>query len=263
MPKWGHEIAAAVLGVLIGAGFFFGVGWTFKALKPKTGATIETPVQSEPTRQLLIEASEGDLVYRASSINLQDGSELQKAIMAEQPANMARALETAGRGRNPATKIHVTYTRTATAGPLTSLLKSQETTRADGETDIRFAAGLFNALEGADGTLSDIFHSNPETVRALDTLLCGAVRQAKEMRSDSGDLPACETSQEFSFLNGAPAVFLQSDRPNTISGIRFYFEAGRIGRKKEGLYVITLRQSDFIAHVRPEYKGLFSGAPAR
>lgn len=258
MSKWGEEIAAAVTGVLIGGLLFAGVGFGFKALKTRTGAELETPVEILSAPQLLIEAVDGDLVYRASSINLQDGSPLQRAIMAEQSASMAATVKQAESERNPPILVEVIYTRTASAGPITSLLKTRLTTRENGREDTEYAATLFNNIAGPGFDLADIFKSDEASEALLNEVLCDEVKQARRMRI--GLVPG-DVCDGIDFLNGPPTVFLQSRNGNEIGGIRFYFEAGRMGRRKEGDYVITLPQSVFRKAVRPEYLSLFGGEP--
>lgn len=259
--KWGQEIAASVLGILIGGGLMVGVGYAFKALQPHTGAEIAQPVQSLPAPHLLIEAIEGSLTYRASSINLQDGSPLQRAIMAEQTRQMSAAVSAAKSDSNPPELIDVVYTRTAKAGPVSSILRTERTTHRDGSEDVSYAASLINEIAGPDFDLGELFVSDRKAIQRLDQAVCEAVQDARQMRIGRSNKATCKRAEKFSFLNGAPAVFIRSDQPNTIGGIRFYFEAGRIGREKEGSYIISLPQSDFAFAVRPEYRGLFGGAP--
>lgn len=209
--------------------------------------------------RLLVEAHNENITYRASAIGIEPGSKLEQAIMAEQPGNI-RLLESLSPGADKTPIVFSSrYIRTAKAGPLTSLLRVENVIWEDGRSDTRYAASLINELRPDDFRLSDIFKEDATARLDLDALLCRAMHQAKRMRVGNNDDFFCSAVQQF--LKSDPVIFVNSAHPNSIGGLRYYFDAGELGAISEGDYIITIPQSAFRQHLRPAYRGLFAGAP--
>ena len=255
-------IALTLIGLMAGVGLMLLVQLGGRMSPPNSGNRFIERVPIHPAPKLLIEARDDRVLYRASSLGVQDRTPLQAAIMADQPrileAFRAEALDESD-GR---IKVDVSFARTASAGPLTSLLRIDTIARKGAPLERRFASTLVNELRAGPFDLSDMFMRGKAHESALDTLLCDAVTSLRQIRAGRKAVSDCSVEHDIHFLKGPPVILVQSDRPNRIGGLRFYFEAGRVAPESEGTYIVTLHQSEFRDHVIPAYRGLFGGYPA-
>lgn len=96
--------------------------------------------------------------------------------------------------------------------------------------------------------------------KALDAVLCEAVRKAKVARlgaEAAGGVPwICPK------WSSAEAVFVRSSVAGKFGGLIFLFDPHALGAEFAGSYEITIPQAAFHAALAPTYEPMFDGVPA-
>ena len=255
-------------------GLFFGSGAivlqkaSLLPLSDFFGTETRLPPSAFVGEDVLLEARSAELSYRASSFGIQPGSGLHRAIMAEQ-ASILEAYQTAAAANRtntfPQWRVETYFTKTAEAGPLTSVLRTDYVSEGDDSHSLEFASSLISELHPQGLNLVDLFNEDRSTPVNLDRILCRAVAREKyalnpDARIDGAPI-MCNERSPVSFLNGAPVVFAGSTEPNALGGLTFYYAPGRIGEVQEGQYIINVPQTSFRSYLKPEYLNLFQGVP--
>ena len=257
-------------GMLVGAGLVIGAKLSLSPVSEMFGVETSLPPSAFIGEDVLLEARSDDLSYRASSFGIQPGSGLHRTIMAEQAGilNAYQAAASANRtDTSPPWRVETYFTRTATAGPMTSILRTDYISAGDEAHRLEFASSLISELHPDGLDLADLFSDERSTGINLDRILCRAVARVKYAQNPDaridGEPIFCNETSPVSFLNGAPVVFAGSTETNAFGGLTFYYAPGRIGDIEEGEYIIDLPQTAFRSYLKPEFLSLFQGIPPR
>ena len=234
------------------------------------GVETTRPPSAFVGEDVLLEARSDVLSYRASGFGIQPGSLLHRAIMAEQ-SHILDAYQAAAAANRTETsapwRVETYFTRTATAGPLTSILRTDYISAGDEVHRLEFASSLISELHPDGLELEDLFSDERSTETNLDRILCRAVARVKYAQNPdarlNGEPIFCNETSPVSFLHGAPVVFAGSTKTNAFGGLTFYYVPGRIGDVEEGEYIIDLPQTAFRSYLKPEFQTLFQGVPPR
>lgn len=252
-------IGGLALGILLMiAGRF-----SFAVMQDRSRTELAAPVSGVASPQLLLAAKTDLFEFRASSIDLQQGSDLMAAIMKGLPAEVKAFEQMAPTMDLPPKLIDITYQRLASAGPVTSLVRTERIVLEDDTSSISYATSLFNELKPDGIHLRDFFQPGIFSKQSLNTQLCNEIRKQKAIRLGGVQEINCARYPKADAFDGAPVAFVASNEDNLFGGMRFYFKAGDIGDPAEGMYIITLRQSAFREELKPAYRSLFGGTPAQ
>ncbi len=263
-PKlfWADPLISLVFGLLFGVLVFVAGRFAFAAYQPDHKLSLAEPAKGNSSPRLLLEAETDQFTYRASGIDLQPGSDILSSIMSQLPAEITALQAGFAVTSSAPSLIDVTYQRLASSGPVHSLVRIERRVFDESRSEISYATSLFNSLAPTENDIRPMFGNYPGMAPRLTKRLCREIQKQKAIRIGKSAVFDCEGFKAIDFFEGAPHAFVRSDQPNQFGGLRYYFSAGSIGDVSEGMYIVTVPQSEFRSELKEGYQSLFGGSPA-
>lgn len=178
----------------------------------------------------------------------------------------ARASQTADLSAFKPHVLRVTWQVTGAAKPLISVEKFVYEYAGAAHPSIITHGLIHNTETGKDLSFRDMLINSEGAINAhMDTILDALLAQklANGGAADAAEMIRGELSDVVSadMILSSAVSLIDSTTPGKFGGYAVHFAPYEIGSFAEGAYHVTIPQSDFKLHLRPEYAALFDGAP--
>ncbi|MEZ5939375.1 MAG: hypothetical protein R3C52_14350 [Hyphomonadaceae bacterium] len=160
-------------------------------------------------------------------------------------------------------EVREVWTRTATAGPLTSLAGERREYTGGAHGNLVFGSRIYDTRTDKRIEFLDMFLALKSPPPSLVVAVCEQLKAEKLARIGSEtiyDEPiTCNGADANIDLSNAVFALAPSDEAGRFGGVEVRFAPYDVGAYAEGAYGFTVQQQSFAHDLRAEYKDLFSG----